>query len=298
MIVVLTLEESEDQIISGFPESITLSTGVLPSTIFYTLDGSDPDEDSEIFVNKITLPTTGLTTTLKAVAKVVDLSGTYYSGIVEKTYFTKQTKVDKTRLIGKEGINILPPGKTPIDNLSFNSDGDIAQATTIPIQKLDLIGSTANYKGEDISGSTTLDFINFAEKPESIKKPIVSSPNNNNINFDPKSFYIVIDGFTPEALDNQIVRIINRPHGTMDLVSPFYARGIQNQQVTTSNFVRYMINPNSDKIVLYYRESREGRWIKSIQKTEIKTLNLSKTASPPSSFVFRWIENRAQSKLY
>ena len=298
MIVVLTLEESEDQIISGFPEWIILSTGPLPSTIFYTLDGKDPDEDSEIFIDKLTIPTTGLTITLKAFAKVVDLSGTYYSAIIEKTYVTKQNKIEKTRITGKEGINILPPGKTPIDNLSYDVDGNISQATTIPFQKLDMKGSTSNNKGEDILGSTTLDFINFAKTQQAVIRPIISSPNDNNINFDPKSFYIIIDGSTQEALDSQIVRIINRPHGTMELTSPFYARNIQNQLVTTSNFVRYMINPITNKIVLYYRESREGRWIKSIQKTEIKTLNLSPTESPPSSFVFRWIEDRAPSRIY
>lgn len=297
MIVVLTLEESDDQLISGFPEWVTLSTGPEPSTIFYTLDGSDPTEDSEIYVDKIVIPTTGLTTTLKAFAKVVSLSGTFYSGVIEKMYFTSQKKLDKARLIGKEGVNLLPPGKIPINNLSYDEDGNPAQQSTIPIEDMELKGSTSNNRGEDIKGSTTLDFINFAIKNPQISNAIVSTPNNN-IAFDPRAFYIIIDGSTPEKLENQIVKIINRPQGTMDLVSPFYNRNSLYHQVTTSNFVRYMINPISGKTVLYYRDSREGRWIKSIQKTEPKGLNLTATSAPPNSFVFRWIEDRAQSKIY
>jgi hypothetical protein len=212
-------------------------------------------------------------------------------------YFTSQKKLDKARLIGKEGVNILPPGKIPINNLSYDEDGNPAQQSTIPIEDMELKGSTSNNRGEDIKGSTTLDFINFAIKNPQITNAIVSTPNNN-IAFDPRAFYIIIDGSTPEKLENQIVKIINRPHGTMDLVSPFYNRNSLYHQVTTSNFVRYMINPISGKTVLYYRDSREGRWIKSIQKTEPKGLNLTATSAPPNSFVFRWIEDRAQSKIY
>lgn len=297
MIVVLTLEESEDQIISGFPEWVTLSTGALASTIFYTLDGSDPTEDSEIYVGKVTLPTDGITAILKAFAKVVTLSGTFYSGQLEKVYFTNQKNIDKNRLLGKEGVRVLPANGVPINNLSYDADGNPAQQSVIPIEKMELIGSTSNNRGEDIPGSTTLDFINFSIKSIPTAKPLISSPNDN-INFDPKTFYIIIDGTTQDKIDNQVVRIINRPYGTMDLVSPFYNRNSLYHQVTTANFVRHMINPISGKTVFYYRDSREGRWIKSIQQAEPKGLNLSKTDSPPSSFVFRWIEHRAQSRLY
>ena len=52
MVILLTLEESEDEIISGFPEYIVLTSNI-PSNIYYTLDGSEPDESSEIFVEKL-----------------------------------------------------------------------------------------------------------------------------------------------------------------------------------------------------------------------------------------------------
>lgn len=293
MVIVLTLEESEDQIISGFPEYLILSTNT-PANVFYTLDGSEPTEDSEIFVDKLYLPTDGLTITLRAIA----ISGIYSSAELEKTYFTHQKNVTKSRLIGKEGINLLPPGKIPVDNLSYDADGNPAQETAIPLEDLSLIGSTTDYIGQKLPVDTTLDFVNFAKKEVKTPNTIVSSPNNNNINFDPKSAYIIIDGTTTENMENQIVKIINRPHGTMDLLSPIYARSQLNYQLNTANFVRYMIDPKSGKITFYYRDSRESRWLVSNQKTEAKSLNLSPSVGPPNSFVFRWIENRAQSKIY
>lgn len=292
MAVSIEIIDSEDQIISGFPEYVILTVSDPSYTLFYTLDGTDPDENSEMFVDKIVIPTTGLTTELRVIA--IGAPGS--TGIISQTYFTLQQDIEKSRLTRKEGVNTLPYGKVPVDHLSYDSEGNQSQQTYIPFQKLDMIGSTADYQGQDISGDTTLDFVNFGSRTASEKVPTIS--NTNQINFDPRSSYIVIDGFTQEEQDRQVVRIINRSNNTMDLVSPSYARNQSNYQLNTSSLVRYMINPKTGKITFYYRESRENRWIVSNQKTEPKTLNLTPTAGPPNSFVFRWIENRAQSKIY
>jgi hypothetical protein len=291
------MEESEDQIVAGFPEYIIFSTNI-PATIFYTLDGTDPDPlTSEMFADgilKLSIPTNGTTLTVKALA----VSGSSSSSILEQTYFTSQQDIEKNRLTGKEGIRVLPVGITPINNLSYDSEGNPAQQSVIPIEKMDLKGSTTNNRGEDIPGDTTLDFVNFPISQGYFQKPLISSPNDNNINFDPKAFYVVIDGSTQDKMDSQIVKIINRPHGTMDLVSPIYNRNMNSFHLNTSGLVRYMISPNRDKICFYYRDSREGRWIRSTQDIKYKTLNLTPVASPPSSFVFRWVENRTQTKIY
>jgi len=294
MVILLSIEESQSQIIGGFPEYVILASNV-PSTIFYTLDGTEPNEDSEMFIDKINIPTTGLTTILKAVA----ISGAMSSAVLEETYFTDHSKLGKVRHIGKEGINILPAGSTIADNLSFNASGGLAQASSIPFVDLDVVASTTNRFGEDIPVDTTIDFIRFPiEKPlEPNPIPPISSPNNN-VNFNPKAAYIVIDGSTKAALDNQVVRIINRPHGTIDLLSRINNQNMDEYQLTTSNFVRHMIDPRTGKVTFYYRDSRENRWIKSTQRVEGKGLNLAKAANMPNSLVFRWIEDRSQSKIY
>jgi hypothetical protein len=239
------------------------------------------------------MPTDGVAVTLKAIA----ISGLMTSAILEETYFTNQNELDKSRLIGKEGINILPPGSIPVDNLSYDQDGLPAQESSIPFLDLDIKASTTTNIGEKISGNTTIDFINFPTEITSKEETIVSSPNNN-LNFDPSAAHIIIDGSTEENLENQTVRIINRPHGTMDLVSDYYKSRLDEYQLVSSNFVRHMIDPKTGKITFYYRDSRENRWIKSTQKVEGTALNLSASESPPSSFVFRWIEDRSQSKIY
>jgi len=292
MVILLFIEESDSQIVSGIPEFVILSTNE-PATIFYTLDGSEPDLSSEIFIDRITMPTDGLAITLKAIA----VSGAMTSSTLEQTYFTDQGELDKSRLTGDEGINILPPDSTVVDNLSFNKDGELAQKSSIPFQDLDIRASTTSNIGEEISGNTTIDFINFPVGTTSKEETVVSSPNDN-IHFDPMAAHIIIDGTTEENLENQVVRIINRPHGTMDLVSDFYKSRLDEYQLVSSNFVRHMINPSTGKITFYYRDSRENRWIKSTQKVEGRPLNLSTSGGPPSSFVFRWIEDRAQTKIY
>jgi hypothetical protein len=292
MVILLTLQESPEEIISGIPESVFLTANV-PSTIFFTLDGTDPDIDSEMYVDGIAMPTSGTTITLKAIA----ISGIMQSAILEETYSTDQSGIDRTRLVGDEGINLLPPGSTVVDNLSVDEDGLPSQSSSIPFVDLDIQASTRNNIGEDIPGDTTIDFINLPNRVRSPEPAAVSSPNDS-IDFDPRASLIIIDGTTEENRENQVVRIINRPRLSMDLISPIHANNQGEQQLVTSHLVRTMRNPITGVITFYYRDSRENRWIKSTQIVESETLNISPNAAPPSSFVFRWIENRAQTKIF
>lgn len=291
MVIVLSIAESDDEIVSGVPEYVEFSTNV-PSTVFYTLDGTDPDEFSDMAVGKVYLPTSGLTVKLKAIA----VSGTMTSEMFEEIYFTDHSDLDRTRLVGKEGIGILPAGSTPTNNLSFNSEGEAAQGSIISFQELDLKASTSDRIGEEIPVDSSINFINFPERIIDEGPPKVSSPDR--IDFDPTAQLIVVDGSTQEALDNQLVRIVNRPMGTMDVVSPFLQKQPAELDLISGNFVRAMLNPNTGKMVYYYRESRENRWIKSTQQVEPKRLDLSKKLTPTEGFVFRWIEDRAMTKIY
>ena len=110
--------------------------------------------------------------------------------------------------------------------------------------------------------------------------------------------YIIIDGTTQKSQENQVVKIINRPHGSMNLLSRIHNQNLEEYGLTSGNFVRYMIDPKSGKITFYYRDGRENRWIKSTQKVEGKGLNLAPKENHPNSFVFRWIDDRSQSKIY
>jgi hypothetical protein len=109
---------------------------------------------------------------------------------------------------------------------------------------------------------------------------------------------IIIDGSTTENFDNQTIRIINRPHGSLDLLSKENIITSSEWQLNSSGLVRTMINPKTGKMVFYYRDSRENRWIQSIQTTEMKKLNLGNRPGAVKGFVFEWVEYRAQTKIF
>jgi hypothetical protein len=293
MIIILTIQESDNQIISGFPEYVVFSTNV-PSTIFYTINGSEPNEDSEIFVDRLYLPLNGTRLNIKAMA----ISGSSYSATLSKEYFTDQSSINKSRLIGKEGINLLPPDEEVVDHISFDQYGGIAQTTSIPELDLDILSSTTASNGERIPGNTTLSFVNFPLEQDFKKETLVSYLSDHN--FDPKAYYIIIDGTSQAKLNQQTIRLVNRPSGTMDSISPLRQQNVSSYQLNTSNFVRSMLNPKTGRITYYYHDSRDNRWIQSNQQiNEGNSLNISfNSSNSPGNFVFRWVEYRTQSKIF
>lgn len=288
VVILLTIEESENQLFSGIPEYVEFSTNV-PATVFFTTDGETPTSGSEIAVGRVFMPTDGTTFSLKAIA----ISGAFSSDILEISYFTEQSDLDRARLIGDEGITVLSAGGTPVDNLAVDSDGNPAQETEVPVVDLDIVTSEVNRIGEENPGRTSKDFINFATvtitKDNSFKISDVSSDN-----FDPTAKVIVIDGSTQEAIDNQSVRIINRPNNTMAPTSRFYNPHMEQWPLISGNLVRPMYNPKTGKAVFYYTESRENRWIKSIQEVEYNTVTISPSKK---TLVFRWVDERGMAKL-
>lgn len=292
MVILLSLEESDEQILAGIPEIVTLTTNV-PATIFFTLDDTDPTEDSEIYVDEIIMPTDSSTVILKAIA----ISGDSESSILEVTYFPDQSNITKSRLTGKEGINILPPDEDVVDNISVDENSSNTQTTSIPFEDLDIKASTTNHRGERISGNTSISFINLATRTVSVAPTAISSTAAGEI-FDPLSSLILIDGSTDEKFENQTIRIINRSMRSMDLVSKVYNSSLSSQQLISSHLVTAIKNPDTGLMVFYYRDSRENRWIKSTQQVESTRLNISNSSSPISGFVFRWIEDRSQTRIF
>lgn len=295
MIILLSLIESESQLISGVPEFVEFVTNI-PSTVFYTLDGSMPDEESLMASGRLYLPTDGKSFTLKAIA----ISDSISSDLLEKSYFTDTSELERTRLIDKEGINVLPFGVEPIDSLSFDSEGNPAQETTIEYLDLEIKTSTTNAIGEPLADKTletetTTNFINIPKKNFGQDRPHKSSVNHGE--FDPKAAVILIDGSTSSLLNSQTVKIINRPMGTINVQSSVYNDHNSEMPLVTGNIVRQFYNPKTKKIVFYYRESRENRWVVSTQQVESATINTGKGLEG-SKYVFRWIEDRSMSKIY
>lgn len=283
--ILLTIQEGERQIISGIPEYVTIDSSV-PATIFYTLDGSIPDSSSEIYVDKIYLTYTTPSVTLKLKALGIDDE----SDIVEMEWTTSIPERDRIALVGKEGINILPTGKEVVDSLAKDTSGNPQRETSIKFVDLDIKTTTSDRIGQEIPEDSTIPFIKFPEVKR-FEKSQISSPDS--IDFDPAAKMIIIDGYA--GFDKQQIRVINRPHGTMRPTSKIYDEKVHYDNMVSGDFVRYMYNPKTKKLVLYYRESLDGRWIISTQKVEALSLSLTPSGNP---FVFRWINNRSQTRLF
>jgi len=291
--IILTMTESETELIAGVPEYVEFTTSE-PSTVFYTFDGTTPDEDSDMASGRVYLPTTISTFTLKAIALIQERS----SVILEQDYAVDFIDMDKTGRVGDDGIQVLPADEDPVDNLGVDADGDNAQKTAIEVDELDIKVSRSNRIGETLKDGSSREFVNFVEyEVNKIDNEYRSSPNSDNVEFNPNAKVIIINGYDQEDLEGQVVKIINRPHGTMPVTSPFYNEHLQQEPIVTGNFVRSMYNPQTQKMIFYYAESRENRWIKSIQKVE-DPANLNITGQMEPGFVFQWIEDRAMSKIF
>jgi len=288
----LTIIEGEGELLDGFPETISFETDV-PSTVYYTLDDSEPTELSLIAIGKVFLPTLAGTLKVKAIA----ISGSDSSDIVTAQYENSSTDLGGPRILGEEGIVVMRYGDESIDSLGYTSDGEEAQKTSVDIGGLEIKSSKTNAGGEAIAGGkTSKEFINFPLKNQAMKPDPISSPNNNP-NFDPSAKFIIIDGSTEEARDNQVVKIVNRPYNTFGTTTNFYKERLgEKEPIITGNFVRSFYNPKTKKYVSYYWESLESRWLRSEQTIDRKTLRIGSGST--GRFVYRWIQDRALSQLF
>jgi hypothetical protein len=288
--IVLTVTESVNELISGFPEYIIFETSQ-PATVFYTLDGTAPGISSLIAVDKVYLPTGGGTLVVKAKA----VAGLLESDILELEYKTTNSTINGPRLTGTEGISVLRFGSEVVDSLSYDSSGNAAQETSIEFDNLSIKASREDYQGIRLDPfATSVDFINFADATPKTNITERTSPNGPGY-FDPNAKVIVIDGSTSEKMEEQVVKIVNRPYNTFGPTTNFYTERLgQKEPIITGNYVRSFYNPKTNQYISYYWESLESRWIQSIQTVDIPSRNLS-GPFPRNQFVIRWINDRSQS---
>lgn len=295
--ITLTIDKSTIELVLGIPEYLTVSTDA-PSSVYYTLDGAVPDETSLVAGSRIYLPNNMPSFTISIIA----ISSTDHSDIYTEKFSTGFKGINGPYHIGTEGINIYPPGSEAVTSLGFDENGDPAQESSMVLEELDIMGSRQNYLGistDDYgNGKTSKDFINLTINQAPTIVVNTSSPNDQNVFFDPKASFIEIDGTTQEKFDNQIVKIINRPMNTFDAVSRSYAESKAGSNAAiTGNLVRSIYDPSTGLYVSYYYESKDCRWIVSTQKVDKKQLIINFNQDK-SRFVFRWVEDRHMSKLY
>lgn len=314
-VISLSITESEQEIVSGIPTSITIEANIV-CVIFYTLDGTTPTTDSLVYVGPISLPTNYPSVTLKIYAT----NGTDSSSIISNTYapsniglrrpFSTVTNVSNTvdNRIDKApfGDNFTTPpysyGKSggitvddsEIENVvrtGYDSLGEPSESgMDREIKHYEMIYSTTNRQGESGHGIGQLPIITIQN---SAPPPIQSSTKDRV--FNAKALVIYQDSRDGSRT------MLNRPYfnwqdlersrnGALLFNSAYEANNI------TGSFVRQYFNPQDNTITYYYRDSDSGRWIISKEPFSPKNSNIGSysnmvflSRSPGDRYVYPWV---------
>lgn len=288
-IISLSITESPIQYVSGIPIEVSVDANI-PCVIFYTLDGTDPTEASQIVVGNIKLPTDGTEVTLKLYAT----NGTDSTPIITQTYATninniryKQAKFTyvadpspatfgygESGIIARySGIALEPMDDPSIDGYSDGYDGT-ATGTSVgqtdkPFnrQYYDIRYSETDSHGRRGKGIGTL--------PANVTISQWQSPTNSNSAnsklFNPRALVIYQDGREPPAdLSRPLIN-----SGAFNSFNPEKTRGGQELSKLaheSSNFFGRFVgahhNSYENTTTYYYRDSLENRWIISKEQTK------------------------------
>lgn len=288
-IISITATAIGPEIIAGVPQFVVLETNI-PSTIFYTLDGSTPNVATSVYVEPIQMPTNG-TTRLRALA----ISGSD-TGTLDITFKADTTQLRFPRrssatygagivVDAYDVLNVLTDGYGLNENWESNLE---MRSSDHELQDLDIQFSNTGVNGE---GPGTLLHFGFAPPDRNdIIDNGSSSPNNNNVFFNPRALYIVIDGRQDDDVFDGY-KIINRPNmGTLNYRTYLNGRTIM-QPYISGGFVRTFYDARNNVSVSYYFDSNECRWIKSIQPYDGRTwpVGLGTRRSTGGPLVFKWI---------
>jgi hypothetical protein len=286
--VVAGLRQPTDE---GIPQFVTLTTNI-PSTIFYTLDGSEPTTSSSVYALPITMPTD----LPSVVLKVFATNGLDISPVICQTYGPDLigARLPHAAVVGQgdqgkdlgpfgsgqgtpahngkyinpshSGITTQPAG-VPIRGTGFDAFGKPNAGTRLPLEKYDLIKSTTNQEGETGPGIGTLPVVidkipSPAYGPESTVKA-------NNALFNPRALVIFQDATTDNPA-NSLAPMINREFFSLE--NPEIVRDgsllsnvAPNGPTTMGSFVRAGYNSSDNTVTYYFYDNSVNRWIISKQ---------------------------------
>jgi hypothetical protein len=319
-VISISIEESEEQIVSGIPRSITITTNIA-ATIFYTLDGSVPTLFSDIYIGTLFLPKDKISIVLNVFATDgVDSSpiitesyetniinnirlphsttdaplGTNYSGLFP---FGSNVSQPDAHFLNpaNAGITVNDP-ELPATSTGFDGNGNPNAFTNLPYNSENYNVIYVSPKDPGNPGIGTLPgnvTIQQEIPPEESTRQFTST-------FDPRAFVIFQD-FSLENPGDPIQ--INKANFSIDSEpennpSQFYNTGLDSPPLTGS-FVSRHYNPRDNTMTYYYRDSASNKWIISKQPyiaTSGYDGNLSGSIKfdrkPGSRYVYEWIPFR------
>lgn len=303
MIVTLSFNPIGGEIISGIPRFVEISSSS-PATIYYTLDGSLPNQLSNVFTGPIELPTDKNTVTLSAVGYFLDgYNNLVPTPVLSNIYSPDQSDITdpvighggvqglsgRSRFLFFEGIVYIFPGGLNIP-FWYDSSGSASVFLDVPADQLDFIESNRNEDGSHRTLPLDIDRISAEETANLFDNNFQVFDTPDSDTFNPDALYIVVDGRSGDNLESTL--LINGPH--MDLRDPrrnfrgldFYS--FNNTNFRSGNMAGYHYDRDREIIVFYYNDTKSNRWIKSIQHLE----PVDTSALPKPFFgnpvVFKW----------
>lgn len=294
-IINLTFTGSENKIAFGVPETVTITSSV-PSIIHYTLDETEPTEDSLIYTGPIEIPDGTTNITLKAFA--IDNEGNE-GPVFTQIYAPDVTDIDGHRLIGQEGIAVDRYDDPLNEVIGYDVDGDEVEFTDIEDLELRKLYTERGRLGIDAGTAKTLMFLSPEESPYPYDDDWVAFSDASDKYFNPNAKVIVVDS----RKDNTI-EIINRPYGSLrNIEKDWWGQAeFSGSQYTymSGGFVRSCYDPKNGVFVTYYFDKNTCRWVKSIRdqpsSETLRKVNFGQTGQP---LYFQWLQwGRQSSKIF
>ena len=291
-IITISLTGIGPYFLYGVPRQVELETNI-PAIMFYTLDGSEPSFTSPVYISPIDIPTDMNTVRLRVLA----VSGPD-TGVLDVSFGSGVPNTVKTRRV-QPGKIIDAYGVEPvlIDGYGLDAYGKttvIVRESDYALQDLDVQYSRT---GPDGIGPGTM--ITLGPYPPEFWEDhaistVESSPNKKNVFFNPKSLYVVIDG--RDGYEDEAIYEINSPHGSMvDDAHYMNGKNFYNPYpLVSGGLVRQFINYETGTIAFYYHDNLANKWIKSIQKIDLKKVpqRIGEMRYTGTFKVIPWIYNK------
>lgn len=316
-IIAITITASSEQYVDGIPRYVTIQTSI-PSSVFYTTDGSVPTINSDIYPGgQLILPTNIGAFILKLFAT----NGTDSSPIIDQYYgpnnngirklFAKVLNVEDTT--NSKYFSFPYSDRGPIspadydgvglemmhnpDNVGifdgYDGQGNVANLLDKNVSEYGIKYSTTNNLGETGPGIGNLPAqVTLQEKP-----PAPNYSETTQRSFDPKARVIYQDA-TKQQADPDLA-LINRPHFSLEPLETTRDGafcGSTEPLPITGSFIRASYNPNDSSVTFYYFDSQSLRWIISKQPYTMQTSRekemsnmVTDTRTPGSRYVYKWV---------
>jgi len=296
-VVTLTFTGSEQEITSGIPQTVAISSSD-PATIYFTIDGSTPTINSPIYTGPFEMPS-GFNSVMLSAFGVDGLS---VSGpILTQTFAPDVTRVSVSRHVGGEGF-IISKAETGDDIPDwYDADGATARFIDVDLETLDVIRSEQGFEG--LVEGTAIE-VNVPDPSSTASLvddgfELYSTPEVGEF-FNPNARMINID----TRKDNELNPTLRPFGGLHDPYSEFGGKRVRepadDATYISGGFVRRFYDTRNNVMVSYYFDHNEARYIKNIQElpANIKnTNNIGIQANGGQPLVFEWLPRGRQSSI-